>query len=235
MSGKNCRCGCSCAQEQPNSPRIDAAIAASAQWLDVAKALDGGDHETAQERAERTRLFEIPGECPPYEAAWIRRDKGAILADIAGFYLAFGFDAAQESGVRHDHLGAISEYLALVRVMEARALEAGNDDAADLALEAYVNCLRDHLADWIAPFCARLRAATISKPMLHAADLVERAWNSTVVHGLPEFSALDANGTPDSGPSTPYECGEASASDGLVELTTSASAPVDDSAASKKE
>ncbi len=226
MSDGECCCGGSCSKdrskEPAHSPRIDAAIAASAQWIAVAKALNGGDHESAQERAERTRLFEIPGACPPYEAAWIRRDKGAILADISGFYCAFGFGPAQETGVRHDHLGAIAEFLAVVRLMEARALQGGNDEGADLALEAYVNCLRDHVADWVSPFCARLRAATISKPMLHAADLVERAWESTVVHGLPTFASLDADGTPDDNTATPYECGAAAAGDGIVELTTSA-------------
>lgn len=200
-----------------------------------AAALVGQAGESAPERAERLRLFEIPGACPPYEAAWIRRDKGVILGDLAGFYRAFGFEPEGQEGTRPDHLGAICEYLSLIRLMEAKALQAGREEEADVALEAFVNCLRDHLADWISPFCQRLRQVTCSQPMLNAADGLEQAWQLTAVPvGLPHFEQLEECPEPELNEGTPYECemggsncpDDECGSDGTVELTTSASASV---------
>lgn len=249
MSHEHSACGCGrgCACHGPEhrrasesySPevaaRIEAAVAAADLWMKCVGAFRGGVAESVQERAERTRLFEVPGACPPYEAAWIRRDKGAILGDIAGFYRAFGFEAVADGSSRHDHIGTIAEYLALVRVMEAKALAERRDEPADIALEAYVNFLRDHLGDWIVPFCTRLRASTHSKPMLAAADLLEHAWRSSaVVHGLPAFDQLEAAATPLDDQGTPYECDlggdpcgseECAPADATVPLTTSASRP----------
>ena len=47
---------------------------------------------------EQCRLFEAVGTCPPSETVYVRRDKGAILADLCGFYRAFGFDHDPASG-----------------------------------------------------------------------------------------------------------------------------------------
>ena len=203
---------------------VDAAVDASKRWLDVAHALHEDAAGTPEERAERTRLFELPAGCPPYEAAWIRRDKGAILADVAGFYRAFGFDVAPDTGVRHDHLGAMAEYVALLCVMEARARAAGNAERADIAHQACVDFLRDHLVDWVPSFLARLRESTLSCPLLHAVTCVERAWESAHAMGLPALNSLDATSAPDPVPGTPYECGMATDDGGLVELTSSAAA-----------
>ena len=47
--------------------------------------------------AEHNRLFEGGVTCPPNETAYVRRDKGVILADINGFYRAFGFEPAEDA------------------------------------------------------------------------------------------------------------------------------------------
>ncbi len=207
------------------SAAVNAAVDASRRWLDVAQALHEDASATPEERAERTRLFELPSGCPPYEAAWIRRDKGAILADVAGFYRAFGFDAAPDTGIRHDHLGAMAEFIALVCVMEARARAAGNAEQADIAHEACVDFLRDHLVDWVPSFLERLQESTMSRPLLHAAACIERAWESAQAMGLPALDLLDATSAPDPVPGTPYECGLATEEPSFVELTASAAPP----------
>lgn len=208
--------------EAARTTRIDKAVAHSRLWLAVAVSLHGDADRSPQELSERTRLFDVPGVCPPYEAAWIRRDKGAILADVAGFYRAFGFDAAQSEGIRPDHLGAMAEYLAVVCVMEARALEAGDSERAEVTHEAYVGFIRDHLVDWVASFLARLRESTLSPTMLDAAIRIEAAWKSTEEFGIPSLDSLDVAMVPDPVPGTPYACDQAGDGGGLVELTTSA-------------
>ncbi len=213
--------------------RLDAALAQSDRLLECVQLLSPDEDGREDARAERTRLFEIPGVCPPYEAAWVRRDKGAILGDIAGFYKAFGFLATPEHGVRPDHLAAELEFLAVLRVMEAQAVQRNDDRAADIALEAYVNFLGDHVADWIGPFCAHLKSCTLLDELHRCVDLVEQLWNIDAArYGLAPFDQLGLETMPEdfnaSGES-PYEClGEgsspcgASQNDALVPLTTSA-------------
>lgn len=225
------------------SARSTQALEQASALLECVNYFSGGFNESAQERAERTRLFEVPGACPPYEAAWIRRDKGAIIGDICGFYNAFGFEIDASAGIRADHIAAELEYLSVLRIMEARALDAGEIEKADVALEAYLNFLGDHLGDWIVPFCRRLEACTESIPMNEVCGHLKRFWDEAAsAHGLTEFAQLEAS-TPEAAfepigdEGTPYEClGQSNGCDdstsaGMVELTTSAPAR-DDSAIS---
>ncbi|MDX1388597.1 MAG: molecular chaperone TorD family protein, partial [Acidobacteriota bacterium] len=106
--------------------------------------------------SEYARLFDGAQACPPNETAYVRRDKGVILADIAAFYRAFGFDVAKGSSEKADHIVAELQFVALLHVKLARALAADEDEHAETtrrALEAFVT---DHLGCWIDAFRARL-------------------------------------------------------------------------------
>ncbi|MCZ7582039.1 MAG: molecular chaperone TorD family protein [Deltaproteobacteria bacterium] len=104
--------------------------------------------------AEHNRLFLGNVICPINEAGYIRRDKGAILADAAGFYRAFGFSLPDDAGERVDHLVGELEFLALLRVMSANARIAGHADEARVADEAASDFVADHLGEWLPLFAA---------------------------------------------------------------------------------
>ncbi len=133
------------------------------------------DAETDAEgyRAEYLRVFER-GAVPPYEATPSGPNPLAgpnvlQIADVAGFYRAFGFEAR---GERPDHLSAQLEFLALVCVQEAHARLAGLREEAQVCAEARRSFLRDHLA-WTKGLAERVRKATPRLALYHLVALVE--------------------------------------------------------------
>lgn len=85
---------------------------------------------------------------PPYETSHAG-GSAAELADIAGFYRAFGVTL---SGDKPDHLVAELEFLALLLAKEARAVESGQAERAAVCADARARFLRDHLATWTDAF-----------------------------------------------------------------------------------
>jgi TorA maturation chaperone TorD len=156
---------------------------------------------------ERTRLFEGGSICPPNETAYVRRDKGAILADLCGFYGAFGFELAPESGEKADHIVTELEFLSMLLVMLARSDEAKHPDAETVTRDALAAFARDHLGEWVSKFCDRL-AETTSLPLFrNVARLLDHLFETVAVrHGLPR-SVRTSVGSPEVERGTPYECG----------------------------
>jgi len=70
------------------------------------------------------------------------------LADIAGFYRAFGFEMAPTAGGRADHICAELEFMQLLTWKEARALQEGYAEAAQTCREAQKKFLEAHLGRW---------------------------------------------------------------------------------------
>ncbi len=88
------------------------------------------------------------------ECAYVRRDRGAILGDIAGFYKAFG---VAQSGLdrRPDQLASELEFLGLLLLLAVRAEHEGNAEATEITSEAADDFWRDHLGEWCALPAAR--------------------------------------------------------------------------------
>jgi len=107
--------------------------------------------------AELTRLF-VRAVVPPYETSYESArsapgGKTLALADIAGFYRAFGFQA---QGERPDHLAPELEFLSLLCVKEAYARLTGEREGAEVCAEARIKFIREHLAPWLPSFCQRV-------------------------------------------------------------------------------
>lgn len=109
---------------------------------------------------EFVRLFDSRLACPINEAAYVRRDKGAILGDIAGFYRAFGFQLADGTGERVDHLVCELEFLAMLLVMRAQALGDGRSKRVRITTDAIAAFVIDHLGVWLPMFRSRLEETT---------------------------------------------------------------------------
>jgi nitrate reductase assembly molybdenum cofactor insertion protein NarJ len=83
------------------------------------------------------------------------------LADIAGFYRAFGFQLGGRVHERPDHLAVELEFMYALALKQAYALSAGEAEQAQVCQEAQVKFLQDHLGRWVGLFAetlARLQA-----------------------------------------------------------------------------
>jgi TorA maturation chaperone TorD len=156
---------------------------------------------------EHSRLFEGASVCPPNETAFIRRDKGAVLADVCGFYRAFGFELAPEAGEKADHAVTELEFTAMLLVLLARARESGDGEARLVTEHALQAFARDHLDEWFPAFTERLAETTVLPLYRDVARLLAGCLDTVVErHDLPRAvpCACPASST-DAG--TPYECG----------------------------
>jgi DMSO reductase family type II enzyme chaperone len=102
------------------------------------------------------------------------------LADIAGFYRAFGVEV-EPGGERPDHITAELEFMHLLAVKEAVAAdEEGDAERAAICRDAAASFLRDHLGGWVPRLAQRLDEAAADPVYAAAGRLLER------------FVALDA-------------------------------------------
>ncbi len=105
--------------------------------------------------ARRTRLFEH-GQAPPYEMSYVPSGlagQTGALADIAGFYRAFGFQVERE---RPDHCVAELEFFTYLALAEAQYRDDGEHEGAEVCAAATRTFLREHLGGWFDAFAARL-------------------------------------------------------------------------------
>lgn len=103
---------------------------------------------------EYNRLFTATGTVmvPIYETEYALDTvfaKTKELADLNGFYLAFGLELGKDSqGERPDHICIELEFMATLLIKEAYARNEGWDDKANVCLEARKKFLKDHVGRW---------------------------------------------------------------------------------------
>ena len=107
-----------------------------------------GSADPEEMRATYMRVFDPVVGPFPYEAEYGKaRDfqKAHLLADIMGFYRAFG---VTPSGDRPDHIAAELEFMHLITLKEHHALQQGNAEHAEICREAQAKFLNEHLLKW---------------------------------------------------------------------------------------
>lgn len=118
----------------------------------------------AEIEASHLRCFghTISKECPPYEGEYDQAhifQKTQALADIAGFYRAFGLEPAAEAHERADHISVELEFMHFLCRKEAYALGRGHaPERIAQSREAQATFLREHLGRWAPEFARRLCA-----------------------------------------------------------------------------
>lgn len=128
---------------------------------------------SAGESAARLMGHTARGECPPYELEYRSAEvfqQSQTLADIAGFYRAFGLDATGALLERADHISAEWEFLSLLAFQQA---QARSEEHIECCVQAQRAFLRDHAAAWMPAFFERLRRADSAALLACAADLAE--------------------------------------------------------------
>jgi DMSO reductase family type II enzyme chaperone len=140
----------------------------------LAGAARGADAATLA--GDHVDLFQRQVRCPPYEGAYgapQMSGKSTLLADIAGFYLAFGLTPAEAQPEVEDHVCAETEFMSALALKEAWALAEGHAEGLAVTRDAARAFLRDHLARWSTTFVQRL--ADLAPPGFYpaAAALLE--------------------------------------------------------------
>jgi DMSO reductase family type II enzyme chaperone len=102
----------------------------------------------------------ISKECPPYEAEYEQAhifQKTQNLADIAGFYKAFGLEVGPSFKDRLDHVTVELEFMQFLCLKEAYALDKGHtEEQLAICREAQGKFLGEHLGLWAFGFAQRL-------------------------------------------------------------------------------
>ncbi|MCC7484937.1 MAG: molecular chaperone TorD family protein [Burkholderiales bacterium] len=130
-------------------------------------------------RAAHVRCFgyAVSKECPPYEAEYDQANlfqKTQTLADIAGFYRAFGLETAPALHERADHVSVELEFMQFLCLKEAHA--AGRNEPPGRIAQcraAQAKFLGQHLGVWAPGFARRLNAVAREGPYALLARLLE--------------------------------------------------------------
>lgn len=107
--------------------------------------------------SEFPKLFShnLTPDSPPYETQYGVSHiflQSQQLADIAGFYKAFGLRLDEKAHERVDHLAVELEFLAFLSLKEAHALEGQKAAQVDICRDAQRKFLKDHLGRWLPAF-----------------------------------------------------------------------------------
>ncbi|NGZ26977.1 MAG: hypothetical protein G8345_08820 [Magnetococcales bacterium] len=111
------------------------------------------DEDISELESQYLRLFGPGGGCVIHETAYGDSSrllgKPNNLSDISGFYLAFGFTPAPGSGQAEDHLSMELEFMSLVNVKEAMAINEGWQERLEITRDVQKKFLGDHLGAWL--------------------------------------------------------------------------------------
>ncbi len=123
-------------------------------------------------RSAHRRLFghTLRGRVCPYECEYGRRpllQQAQELADLAGFYRAFGLRPSRLRHERPDHVACELEFLEFLSVKEALALERRDGESGEITRQAVRRLLREHLGRFGRAFAralAEARAGELPRP-----------------------------------------------------------------------
>jgi len=115
--------------------------------------------EPLQEQFAALFGHSVRGACPPYELEFGRSEiiqRSADLADISGFYAAFGLELSGIINERADHISVEAEFLAVLCAKEALGIERENRDLVASVRHAQRLFLQSHLGRWLPAFSRRV-------------------------------------------------------------------------------
>jgi TorA maturation chaperone TorD len=114
-------------------------------------------------------------DCPPYEMYFGRShifQQTHELADISGFYKAFGLEVSKDDTAnRWDHIAVELEFLHFLTYKQAYAIENHGDEELKACLTAKKKFLNAHIGKWIQAFSKAVERKSPVGFYRHAANL----------------------------------------------------------------
>jgi TorA maturation chaperone TorD len=100
--------------------------------------------------ASYVRLFghSLRGRICAYEIEYGKREailQAQELSDLCGFYRAFGLEPSEDVSERWDHVAVELEFVELLSLKEAYAIETGEGEMCELTRRALKRFVREHL------------------------------------------------------------------------------------------
>jgi TorA maturation chaperone TorD len=111
---------------------------------------------------EYTRLFGTDLVCPHYEADYVAAGSfrlAQVLADVTGFYAAFGVRVSDIAHERPDHIVVELDFMNFLATREAHAAGQGQSEKARLCRQAQRLFFERHLGRWAIVFSGNFGAA----------------------------------------------------------------------------
>lgn len=136
----------------PNQQRV-MVMEALARSLNLSPELSEPRQEVLE--AQYHRLFSGMERCSPHETEYgpgrsVR--KAVELADIAGFYKAFGLAIDESDPEMVDHVSLEFDFLAYLGFKERYAALKGWNEKAEICTKAYRSFWKDHCGRWVCGF-----------------------------------------------------------------------------------
>jgi TorA maturation chaperone TorD len=185
-------------------PAAGAGVAAALRALAAAARASAADEVAG---AYVTALERPAGPAPyegSYGAAPLLAGKGTVLADVAGFYAAFGLMPAVAEV--EDHIAAELEFMSVLALKEAAARAEGLDEGLEVVRAAQIAFLRDHLGRWGPSFAADLGLLSDVPYYASAAGLLG-AWLAADMGDLGvDVERLEGRGTVPAEDQGPFAC-----------------------------
>lgn len=136
------------------------------QWMDNSRhpsdRFNNGDNKL-QDTFVHLFGHAVRGTCPLYELEYGRGEiiqQTSILADITGFYSAFGVELTEEGNERPDHVSVECEFMSILSAKEAYAIHHEKDsESLKILCDAQRSFLEDHLARWMPSLARRVDEA----------------------------------------------------------------------------
>jgi len=144
------------------------------------------------------------GNCPPYESEYIDGkltfQRSNSVADVSGFYRAFGLQPQSRHPKRQDHISIELEFMAFLMSKQAEASSSGAENSIEQATvcrEAQMRFFVEHLA-WWAPALGAILSRNLETNFFGRLGQFLSAWIA-VERGLLGVSAPKRVAQPDNG------------------------------------
>lgn len=151
-------------------------------------------------------------DCPPYETEFFGNQepffRAQQMADVAGFYQAFGLNVSHTRPERPDHLALELEFMSLLILKERFAHkenESTGNENAQVCRDAQMRFLSDHLVWWAPSYATGLRRKAGDGPYEHLGRMlaafmpIERSLFNIKAPQLPVRPRIEERPEEDSG------------------------------------
>jgi nitrate reductase assembly molybdenum cofactor insertion protein NarJ len=130
-------------------------------------------------KSEYLSIFDVGRKISPYETEYMSEKlsrKPFELADIAGFYTAFGLGVNEKMRNKEalDHISIELEFMAILEWKAQYALGNGQEENLKIVEDAKLKFLQEHLAKWGFFFCRQIYGLEGDSFFIRLAKLFER-------------------------------------------------------------